>query len=94
MEKFKIAMGFPMLATVVWLFNVASDDYGTRVFWLGVFLVALAFAAWIFGEFVQRGRKAKQTAFAIVLILLAGGYAYALENKLHWREMTVETGTR
>ena len=91
MEKFKIAMGFPMLATVVWLFNVASDDYGPRVFWLGVFLVALAFAAWIFGEFVQRGRKRKGIALAILLILLAGSYAYALENKLHWREMIDET---
>ena len=90
MEKFKIAMGFPMLATVVWLFNVASDDYGSRVFWLGVFLVGLAFAAWIFGEFVQRGRKRKGIALAIVLILLAGSYAYALENKLHWREMIDE----
>jgi thiol:disulfide interchange protein/DsbC/DsbD-like thiol-disulfide interchange protein len=91
MEKFKIAMGFPMLATVVWLFNVASDDYGSRVFWLGVFLVTLAFAAWIFGEFVQRGRKGKGIALAIVLILLAGSYAYALESRLHWREMITET---
>jgi thiol:disulfide interchange protein DsbD len=91
MEKFKIAMGFPMLATVVWLFNVASDDYGPRVFWLGVFLVVVAFAAWIFGEFVQRGRKRKGVALAIVLILLAGSYAYALEDKLHWREMIDET---
>jgi thiol:disulfide interchange protein DsbD len=91
MEKFKIAMGFPMLATVVWLFSVAASDYGARVFWLGVFLVALAFAAWIFGEFFQRGRKRKGIALAIVLILLAGSYAYALEDKLHWREMIAET---
>jgi thiol:disulfide interchange protein len=91
MEQFKIAMGFPMLATAVWLFNVASDDYGVRVFWLGVFLVVLAFAAWIFGEFVQRGRKAKGIAFAVVLILLIGGYGFALENKLHWREMIPES---
>jgi thiol:disulfide interchange protein DsbD len=91
MEKFKIAMGFPMLATVVWLFNVASSDYGARVFWLGVFLVVVAFAAWIFSEFVQRGRKRKGIALAIVLILLAGGYTYALENRLHWREMIAET---
>jgi thiol:disulfide interchange protein DsbD len=90
MEKFKIAMGFPMLATVVWLFNVASDDYGARVFWLGVFLVVVAFAAWIFGEFVQRGHKRKRIALASVLILLAGSYAYALEDKLHWREMIDE----
>ncbi|HEX3890598.1 MAG TPA: thioredoxin family protein, partial [Verrucomicrobiae bacterium] len=93
MEKFKIAMGFPMLATVVWLFNVAASDYGSSVFWLGVFLVVVAFAAWIFGEFVQRGRKRKGIALAIVLILLAGSYVYALESKLHWREMIAETDT-
>jgi thiol:disulfide interchange protein DsbD len=91
MEKFKMAMGFPMLVTVLWLFSVASDDYGSHVFWLGVFLVALAFAAWIFGEFVQRGRNRKGIALAAILILLAGSYAYALEDKLHWREMIAET---
>jgi thiol:disulfide interchange protein DsbD len=80
-----------MLATVVWLFNVAASDYGARVFWLGVFLVALAFAAWIFGEFVQRGRKRKGIALAMVLILLSGGYVFALEGRLHWREMIAET---
>ena len=86
MEKFKIAMGFPMLLTAVWLFNLAADDYGTNVLWLGVFLVLLALAAWIFGEFVQRGRTGKGVAVVIVLILLIGGYAFALENQLHWRE--------
>ena len=86
MEKFKIAMGFPMLATAVWLFNLATGSYGGRVLWLGVFLVVVAFAAWIFGEFVQRGRTRKGIALAIVLILLVGGYAFALENQLNWRE--------
>ena len=75
-----------MLLTAVWLFNLAADDYGTNVLWLGVFLVVLAFAAWIFGEFVQRGRTGKGVAVVIVLILLIGGYAFALENQLHWRE--------
>lgn len=90
MENFKIAMGFPMLATVVWLFNVAASDYGSRVFWLGIFLVMVAFAAWIFGQFIQRGTKRKGVALGLVLLLLIGGYAYALENGLRWREMAVQ----
>ena len=85
MEKFKIAMGFPMLATVVWLFNVAASSYGKNVLWLGIFLVIVAFAAWIFGEFFQRGRSRRGVALALVLILLAGGYAFALEKELDWR---------
>jgi thiol:disulfide interchange protein DsbD len=86
MEKFKIAMGFSMLLTAVWLFNLAADNYGKGVLWLGIFLVLVAFAAWIFGAFVQRGRAGKGVAVVIVLILLIGGYAFALENQLHWRE--------
>ena len=94
MEKFKIAMGFPMLATAAWLFNLASGSYGKNVLWLGLFLVVIAFAAWIFGEFFQRGRKRRGTALVIVLILLIGGYAYALENQLRWREpVTASTTT-
>ena len=94
MEKFKIAMGFPMLATAVWLFDLAAGSYGKSVLWLGIFLVIVAFAAWIFGEFVQRGRARKGLALVIVLILLVGGYAFALENQLQWRQpMTAPDAT-
>jgi len=85
MEKFKIGMGFPMLATVVWLFNVAGSSYGKNVLWLGVFLVIVAFAAWIFGEFVQRGRSRKTAAAIVTVLLLVGGYGFALEKELDWR---------
>jgi thiol:disulfide interchange protein DsbD len=86
METFKIAMGFPMLLTSVWLFNLAAGDFGGRVLWLGIFLVIVAFAAWVFGEFVQRGRRHKALALGITAALLIGGYAYALEDQLHWRD--------
>jgi thiol:disulfide interchange protein DsbD len=91
MEKFKIAMGFPMLATMAWLFNLAAGSYGNRVLWLGLFLVVLAFAAWIFGEFFQRGRKRRGLALILTLALLIGGYAYALESQLRWRAETTPT---
>jgi len=94
MEKFKIAMGFPMLATVVWLFNIAASSYGKNVLWLGVFLVITAAAAWVFGEFFQRGRKRKGLALVVTLILLAGGYGYALEKSLDWRHaMPADAGS-
>ena len=90
MEKFKIAMGFPMLATTAWLFNLASGSYGKNILWLGIFLVIIAFAAWVFGEFFQRGRKRRGLALVITLVLLMSGYAYALENQLRWREAVAE----
>src|SRR6185312_3197727 len=63
MEKFKILMGFPMLATGVWLLTLASGsaEKGTLLS-LGLFVVALAMAVWIWGEFVQRGTKRKGLA--------------------------------
>ena len=85
MQRFKTAMGFPMLATVVWLFNVAASSYGKNVLWLGVFLVLAAFAVWIFGEFVQRGRRHRGLAVAATLLVLLGAYALVLEKELNWR---------
>jgi thiol:disulfide interchange protein DsbD len=86
MEKFKMAMGFPMIATALWLLSVASSSYGKNVVWLGVFLVFVATAAWVFGEFSQRGRQNKAVAAIIALLLLAAGYAFALEKELNWRK--------
>jgi len=91
MEKFKIAMGFPMLATALWLFNLAAGSYGRQVLWFGLFLVMVAFAAWIYGEFFQRGRRLRFIPLIIALLLLAGSYRFMLENQLHWREPVSET---
>lgn len=84
MQKFKVAMGFPMLATAVWLLWVYSRREND-VLWLGLFLVALALVAWIWGEFVQRGSRGRALAGAICLILLALDYGMILEGELHWR---------
>jgi thiol:disulfide interchange protein DsbD len=85
MEKFKIAMGFPMLATVVWLFYIASSSYGKDIAWLGGFLVSVSLAAWIYGEFVQRGRRHQTLAALTALGVLVFGYFAILENELNWR---------
>ena len=86
MGQFKVAMGFPMLATAIWMFWLTSKHFGDAgVLWFGLFLVALALALWVWGEFVQRGGKRRGLAMAISLLLVAFGYSYAMEKELRWR---------
>jgi len=85
MERFKVAMGFPMLATAVWLFSLTTTFYGDRSWWLGVFLVFVGAAAWTFGTFVQHGQKYRAAGLVAVLVLLGAGYSWALDAQLRWR---------
>jgi len=91
MERFKIAMGFPMLATAVWLFSLLPIHYGKRAWWMGIFLVIIALAAWVYGEFVQRSAARRGLGLAIALSLLVGGYVFAVEGELRWRSPMGET---
>jgi thiol:disulfide interchange protein DsbD len=91
MEKFKIAMGFPMLAAAVWLCSILTLHYGERTWWLAIFLVFVAVASWIYGEFVQRGSKHRVTTALATAAVLFIGYRYALEGELRWREPIRET---
>lgn len=86
MEKFKTAMGFPMLATAVWLLSQTSDHFGNRgPLWLGIFLVLLGIAAWVYGEFHQRGNKRRGLSAVIAMVILGSAYVWALEHELNWR---------
>lgn len=94
MEKFKVAMGFPMLATAVWLYWISAGSYGDNgVLWLGIFLVILAAAAWTFGAFYQHARKGRAIALVVVLLFLGFGYFGILERELRWREKIVRTAS-
>src|SRR4030095_16804416 len=62
---------------------VHYGDSGIR--WGGLFLVSLALAAWVWGQFVQRSSARRGLAIVVALALVAGGYAFALESKLKWR---------
>ena len=74
-----------MLAAAAWLCSIVAVHYGDRAWWMVMFLVFVAVAAWVYGEFVQRGRKHRGVAALFCLALLAIGYAYTLESKLEWR---------
>jgi thiol:disulfide interchange protein DsbD len=75
MEKFKIAMGFPMLATALWLAYGSTQNQADMLL-LEFSLAMLALAAWIYGQFVQRGTRRKRLAAALCLLLLAAGFAF------------------
>jgi thiol:disulfide interchange protein len=92
MERFKIAMGFPMLATAVWLFSLIPAHYGKQAWWLAMFLVVVALASWVYGEFVQRGRTHRGIGVGVTIALLVFGYAYVLENELNWRQPAGQIG--
>jgi len=91
MERFKIAMGFPMLAAAVWLFSLVSLHYGERSWWLAIFLVMVAVAAWIYGEFMQRHRTRPILAAVAIVVVLATAYGFALESNLQWRHPLTQT---
>lgn len=86
LERFKVLMGFPMLATAVWLFSFTAKRFGPNgPLWFGLFLVGVALAAWVWGQFVQRSTKRRALAMVVTLVVLVGSYVYALEKQLHWR---------
>jgi thiol:disulfide interchange protein DsbD len=86
MVRFKVFMGFPMLATAVWLLDFSAPTYGDGgILWLGLYLVVLALAAWIWGEFGQRGGPRRWPAAAVCLVLVAADYFVVLEQRLRWR---------
>ncbi len=87
MERFKMIMGFPVLATAVWLFTLAAPNYGEESeFWLGLLLVMIAMMAWLWGQFVQRGRSHKGLAIGVIAGVFLAAYVFVLEGELHWRK--------
>ncbi|HLX72824.1 MAG TPA: protein-disulfide reductase DsbD domain-containing protein [Verrucomicrobiae bacterium] len=89
MEKFKMFMGFPMLATAIWLFTLVSGgtDKSTTL-WFGLFLIALATGVWLWGEFVQRGSARRGLAATASITLIAGVGLYALtrgSDQIQWQ---------
>jgi thiol:disulfide interchange protein DsbD len=75
MERLKQLMGFPLLATLVWILGIVGGQRGTDgVFWLLCFLLCLAISCWLYGSFCGPLSKTRSRAVAIFLaFLFAGG---------------------
>lgn len=89
MDHFKVFMGFPMIAVVVWLGTVASqliyeDSFGSQ-FWVGMVLLCITIAAWIFGKFIQQSMSKQKGIPLLIIIFFLGVAANILEKSLNWR---------
>ena len=98
MVTFKMIMGFPMLATVLWLLSLAPDHFGQDgVFWLGMFLLCVGLAAWLYGRQIQMGQGNRIVAWIGIVAAVAGGFGFILKGQLNlyaqlnWRSPTPAT---
>jgi thiol:disulfide interchange protein DsbD len=86
MGRFKVAMGFPMLATAVWLYSVSLSHFSEGAeLWLGLLLVMVSMSAWVWGQFVQQVSVRRPLSIGVALLIGLGGAWWVLEGELDWR---------
>jgi len=75
MERLKQLMGFPLMATLVWILGIVGGQRGLdAVVWFLSFLLCLALACWLYGSFCGPLSKPRTRAVALFLAaLFAGG---------------------
>lgn len=74
METLKMFMGFPLLATVIWLLSILGSQVG-QVGMIAIlsFLLVLTFALWVFGRGQQQEHRLRSLV-AASLVLMVGGW--------------------
>ncbi len=76
MERVKQFMGFPLLATLLWLLYILGNQGGLdAVIGTGAFLLCLALACWIYGAFCGplSSRRARVGAVVVMLLIVLFG---------------------
>jgi thiol:disulfide interchange protein len=79
MERLKQFMGFPLIATLLWLLYVIGQQRGTdAVIWAGASYLFLGLAAWLYGAFLgplsTTRAKTSATAGILLSLFIALGY--------------------
>lgn len=86
MVTFKTVMGFPLLATAVWLYSIALSHFGRNAAWLlGLLLVIISLSAWLWGHYAQRRPAHKWLGMAFSLALAGLAAYWILEGEIQWR---------
>lgn len=84
MERMKQFMGFPLMATLLWLLYILGNQKGLEaVIWASGFFLCLALAAWIYGAFCGplSSRKTRWVALVLIVLVMGWGTKYFLAEK-------------
>jgi thiol:disulfide interchange protein/DsbC/DsbD-like thiol-disulfide interchange protein len=84
MERVKQFMGFPLLATLIWLLYILGNQRGLdAVIWAAAFLLCLAIACWIYGAFCGplSSVKTRVVSLAAIALILFGGTRFFLAER-------------
>jgi len=94
MESFKQFMGFLLVATVIWLLWVLSQQTGSLVVLLVLLnLMFTSMAAWIYGRWGNLAMKerTRYTAWVLAILILVFSNGYVLANYDKYVQSTSET---
>jgi len=81
MERVKQFMGFPLLATLLWLLYILGNQRGLdAVIWISAFLLCLALACWIYGAFCGplSSVKTRVVSIAAIVLIISSGARFFL----------------
>ena len=84
MERVKQFMGFPLLATLIWLLYILGNQRGLEaVIWAAAFLLCLALACWIYGAFCGplSSAKTRVVSLAAIVLIVFGGAGFFLTER-------------
>jgi thiol:disulfide interchange protein DsbD len=90
-------MGFLMMGTLIWLLYVLGKQLGMEaVIWTGGFLLMVGMACWLLGKYATLSASRRQLAvtWALVAVLLGGGYWLFLEDIFAARDIISGNTTR
>lgn len=84
MERLKQIMGFPLMATLVWILSIVGGQRGMEgVVWFLSFLLCLSIACWLYGSFCGplSGTRSRAAAIFLAVLFAGGGGWYFLAEK-------------
>jgi thiol:disulfide interchange protein DsbD len=95
MERLKQFMGFPLLATNLWLLWVLQNQRGSdaAIALLGLFLL-LGFCAWMYGSLQASAARGKWPLLILILLVLGTGLAVLVKRIGDSTPITQSSATR